>query len=136
MRTAFADTSYWIALANPKDEWHEKAALISQALQPLRIVTTDEVLVEFLTFFSSQGRLRAQAAQLVRNIIANPNVEVLPQTRESFNSGVRLYEQRLDKEYSLTDCISMETMRARGLTEVLTTDDHFVQEGFTILLKE
>jgi len=28
----------------------------------------------------------------------------------------------------------METMRKHGLTEVLTNDRHFTQEGFTILL--
>lgn len=75
MRTVFADTSYWIALASPKDGWHEKAATISKALQPLRLITTDEVLVEFLTFFSSFGKLRAHAAQVARKIMANPNVE-------------------------------------------------------------
>ena len=37
-------------------------------------------------------------------------------------------------EYSLTDCISMETMRAEGIREILTHDNHFTQEGFTILL--
>jgi len=44
-----------------------------------------------------------------------------------------LYEQRPDKEYSLTDCISMQVMKAMGITEVLTHDRHFVQEGFIIL---
>lgn len=39
-----------------------------------------------------------------------------------------------DKGYSLTDCISMNVMRAQGMAEVLTHDGHFAQEGFTILL--
>jgi predicted nucleic acid-binding protein len=34
----------------------------------------------------------------------------------------------------LTDCISMETMRQEGITEILTHDAHFAQEGFTLLL--
>jgi uncharacterized protein len=44
-----------------------------------------------------------------------------------------LYKDRPDKEYSLTDCISMQVMRREGLTEVLTNDHHFTQEGFRIL---
>jgi predicted nucleic acid-binding protein len=40
----------------------------------------------------------------------------------------------LDKAYSLTDCISMNAMRERGLTDILTNDHHFTQEGFHILL--
>ena len=43
-----------------------------------------------------------------------------------------LYEQRLDKGYSLTDCISMNVMKQLNITEVLSHDKHFTQEGFTI----
>jgi predicted nucleic acid-binding protein len=38
--------------------------------------------------------------------------------------------------YSLTDCISMNAMRAEALTEVLTNDHHFEQEGFTVLMRK
>lgn len=67
--------------------------------------------------------------------MSNPNITVVPQTRESFQKGLSLYESRQDKEYSLVDCISMETMQSRKLTECLTNDHHFEQEGFTILLR-
>ena len=49
------------------------------------------------------------------------------------SDALTLYEARPDKEYSLTDCIAMQTMRREGLTEVLTNDHHFTQEGFSIL---
>ena len=62
-------------------------------------------------------------------------MEVIPQTPTSFASGFELYARRLDKEYSLTDCISMQTMRERGITEVLTHDHHFAQEGFIVLIR-
>ena len=31
-------------------------------------------------------------------------------------------------------CISMEAMRQEGITEIFTHDNHFIQEGFIILL--
>jgi len=37
---------------------------------------------------------------------------------------------------SLTDCISMQTMRRECLTQVLTNDRHFEQEGFRALFRE
>ena len=43
--------------------------------------------------------------------------------------------QRLDKDWSLTDCISFVVMRRRGLTDALTSDHHFEQAGFSILLR-
>ena len=62
-----------------------------------------------------------------------PDVDVLPQTRADFDAALALYEARSDKAYSLTDCRSMGALRALGVSEVLTNDHHFTQEGFTIL---
>ena len=49
----------------------------------------------------------------------------VPQSRNSFLDGLALYNARLDKGYSLVDCISMQTMRREGLTDILTNDRHF-----------
>jgi predicted nucleic acid-binding protein len=50
--------------------------------------------------------------------------------------GLALYRARPDKGYSLTDCISMQTMRREGLMDVLTNDRHFEQEGFRALFQD
>jgi hypothetical protein len=50
--------------------------------------------------------------------------------------GIQLYNSRLDKDWSLTDCISFVVMRERGITEALTGDHHFEQAGFTTLFKQ
>jgi len=71
----------------------------------------------------------------VRRILDDRRVTVHPQSRESFLAGLHLYEQRYDKGYSLVDCISMTTMRRQGISEVLTNDRHFTQEGFTVVLR-
>ena len=57
---------------------------------------------------------------MVRAILSNPNVKVVPQTHAAFLNALAFYEQREDKEYTLTDCISMNAMRSESLTEVLT----------------
>ena len=49
--------------------------------------------------------------------------------------GVDFFEQRSDKEWSLTDCLSFLVMRDEGITQALTGDHHFEQAGFTALLK-
>jgi predicted nucleic acid-binding protein len=46
-----------------------------------------------------------------------------------------LLRARLDKGYSLCDAISFALMRGLGVQTALTTDKHFVQEGFTQLLE-
>jgi predicted nucleic acid-binding protein len=106
------------------------------ALGPVDLVTTEEVLVEFLSAYAGRSAyLRQEALKTVRAIQGNIHVTVLPQTHESFMKGLDFYASRTDKSYSLVDCISMHTMRQMGLTEVLTNDYHFTQEGFTILIK-
>jgi predicted nucleic acid-binding protein len=55
--------------------------------------------------------------------------------RAVFADTYYLFEQRRDKDWSLTDCLSFVSMRDEGITEVLTGDKHFEQAGFTALLK-
>ncbi len=66
--------------------------------------------------------------------MSHPGIVVKSQTRESFVTGLAFYRERLDKGYSMTDCISMLAMRERDLADVPTHDHHFTQEGFTALL--
>jgi uncharacterized protein len=61
-------------------------------------------------------------------------IQIVPRSHQSFLTGLALYESRPDKGYSLTDCISMLVMRQEGISEILTHDDHFTQEGFIKLL--
>ncbi len=136
MKIVFADIFYWVSLANSKDSWHSQVKAIAKKLEPVRIITTEEVLIEVLNFFSGYNAImRKKISQLVRNIMNNANIIVMPQSNDTFLAGLDLYERRLDKGYSLTDCISMETMKKYNITDVLTNDKHFFQEGFNILLK-
>lgn len=137
MTAFFADTFYWIALADSNDQAHRRALSLTRERRSWRIVTTDEVLVEFLTFFAAAPEhLRRAALGNAHQILQNPGVRVIPQSRESLLSGMVLYGDRPDKGYSLTDCISMQTMRREGLTDVLTNHRHFEQEGFRALFRD
>jgi uncharacterized protein len=137
MKTVFADTHYWIAIALPNDPFAAAAKKAKEQLGSVILVTTDEVLTEFLAGLCKGGPvLRQTAVTMVRAIMANPNVRVLPQSRDSFLQGLDRYQERQDKQYSLTDCISMNTMEASGIREALTNDHHFEQEGMLVLIKE
>ncbi len=137
MKMVFVDTPYWLAIVHPNDQWRDAAERAKSSLGKVRLLTTDEVLAEFLTGLGKWGEhLRRQAVKMVRKIQANPNVRVIPQSRDSFLRGLELYEQRLDKDYSLTDCISMNAMRAESVSQVLTCDRHFAQEGFEVLITD
>jgi predicted nucleic acid-binding protein len=65
------------------------------------------------------------------------SIKIIPQTSEQFQAeAFDFYQRRLDKGYSLTDCASMQIMRQLEISEILTFDKHFQQEGFSALLRE
>jgi uncharacterized protein len=135
VRIAFVDTLYFVALFNPKDQWHDRATAASKLLAETKLVTTEDVLVELLNFFSEYGeKARRGAVAQAEGILSAANIEVTRQSHDAFMAGLSLYKARPDKGYSLTDCISMHTMRERGISDILTHDDHFRQEGFIVLL--
>jgi predicted nucleic acid-binding protein len=136
MMAVFADAFHWIALADFSDSFLERALALTavHAQQPL--VTTDEVLTEYLNYFGEQPEaLRRHVAASVRRMMSSSGIRVISQTRASFLAGLTLFEKRSDKGYSLTDCISMETICREGLVDVLTHDRHFEQEGFRALFR-
>jgi len=135
MNEIFVDTLHFAAVLNPKDQWHELALAIETEIGNARLVTTETVLHEFLNFFAEfPPRIKRRAADFVNDLYETRAVDIVPHTQKIFFDGLRFYESRFDKGYSLTDCISMNTMRTRAITKVLSHDNHFTQEDFTVLL--
>lgn len=137
MKTIFADAGYWIAISNPRDQWHDRAMAVNEQLGDFQIVTTQMVLVEFLNYMSSRGPRRREAALLaLKRLNDSAGVEVVGQSIAQFNSAVDFYTSRMDKPWSLTDCASFLLMEERNIWEALAHDQDFAQAGFVALLKE
>jgi predicted nucleic acid-binding protein len=79
--------------------------------------------------------LRAAASKAVKALRSRPNVTVMPQTSDQFERALGRYEERIDKDWSLTDCASFLIMEAEGIGVALTHDQHFAQAGFQTLLR-
>jgi len=56
-------------------------------------------------------------------------------TNQRFEQALELFRNRPDKQWGLVDCVSFIVMQERGLTEALTTDEHYEQAGFRALLR-
>ena len=136
MRRVFVDTLYWIAITNKGDAWHGAAIEAKRRLRHVQTVTTDSVLIEFLGAVGKTRLLRQIGAELVREILGDNDALIVPQDRDLFLEGLNLYEARRDKGYSLVDCISMNVMRSMNISDILTNDSHFGQEGFNVLIHQ
>ncbi len=99
-----------------------------------RLITTRAIILEIGNALA-KARYRKAAVELLDSLEEDPNIEVIPITEELYKKAFQLYRNRPDKEWGITDCISIIIMQDRGLTDVLTPDEHFQQAGFKALLR-
>jgi predicted nucleic acid-binding protein len=134
MQTIFADSYYFLALGNRHDPAHGKSLAFTQTFTG-RLVTTGFVLTELVDGCAANASRRVAVVQAIRELRSNPDATIVSCSEQLFQQGLVLFEQRPDKEWSLTDCISFVVMTKDGITDALTGDKHFEQAGFTALLK-
>jgi predicted nucleic acid-binding protein len=132
MRRVFADAWFYIALLDPHDAGHHSALAACTDDSLAGMVTTRWVLMEVANMLAG-SKARTQCAAFLRELSSAPDTQIIPDSPDLFMRGLRLYEERPDKAWSLTDCISFLVMSEQGLTEALTGDHHFEQAGFTTL---
>ena len=103
--TVFADAFFYVAFMNQLDEHHKEVKAWAQGFDG-EIVTTQWVLTEVADAFAGSHLRRQIKAgfDLLKQDSATRIIEVSP---EYFTRGMKLYNDRPDKEWSLTDCISM-----------------------------
>jgi uncharacterized protein len=132
----FLDTSYTIALSVAKDEFHGKAIGLLQELndKQTQIITTQAIILEIGNALSKQ-KYRQAAVQIIEHFENDPNVGIIPLTDDLYNKAFNLFRGRPDKDWGLVDCISFVVMTERNITLALTADEHFIQAGFTALLR-
>jgi predicted nucleic acid-binding protein len=133
-------SSFWYGLCHrfvcrirrtPPTRGRTSRTIISQ---PTPLVTTRAVLLEIGNALSKK-RYRQAAGELLDALERDPQVEIVLITEELYQQALALFCSRLDKEWGLIDCVSFIVMQERGLTDALTTDEHFEQAGFRALLR-
>lgn len=129
----FLDTSGLLCIHDEDDFRNEEA--IEHFVKAKRVLTTNYVLAEFIPLSYSRGKDRQETLSFVRDFLDIPRLELSWIDKNYHEQAMKLLENRLDKEYSLCDSISFVLMRERKITNALTTDKHFKQEGFLRLLE-
>jgi hypothetical protein len=128
----FIDTSYFLALVNKRDKYHQAAkAAAAQVVPPF--ITSNAVLLELGNALARPPHRRL-AIRALQQIWADAQIEIVILDRELLAETITFYQARPDKAWGLTDCASFVIMQQRGLHEALTADRHFEQAGFKRLL--
>ena len=128
------DTSGLLCLQHASEVSHLLAKRLFVATSTK--LTHSYVLAEYLALVTTRRLPRGQALKFIRHLPEHPDVEVVWVDKALHDRALRLLSARSDKTYSLCDAVSFILMRDRGIQEALTTDRHFVQEGFRRLLDQ
>ena len=132
MIARFADTFFYLALINKDDAAHKRAVDLARRLKGT-VVTSAWVLTEVADAFADPDH-RESFIKLVESLRSDARTVIVPPQESHFDAGYRLYADRSDKDWSLTDCISFIIMKEQGITSALTGDHHFEQAGLAALL--
>lgn len=132
MKPVFADAFYFLALLNERDAAHKQAVAVSRT-PGLTLVTTELVLMDLADALCKPPQ-RDEVSALWNVVETDPAFRLVRATSELIQRGRKLYRERADKDWPLTDCISFEVMQDHGLSEALTADHHFEKAGFKTLL--
>lgn len=127
------DTSGLLCLHFSAEPLHTQACVMYQKAT-IRL-THNYIIAEYVALANARRFPRTFVLNFVVDLLGNPDIETVWVDESIHRAAVELLTLRQDKTYSLCDAVSFVLLRQRGMTEALTTDRHFEQEGFVRLLQ-
>lgn len=127
------DTSGLLCYLHKNEPQHQEAVqFLNSASHGL--LTHNYVLAELIALALVRRFPRPIVLAFVLELVDNPNIKMVWVDEQLHRKAMQLLVERQDKTYSLCDAVSFILMRQHGITQALTTDRHFEQEGFKKLL--
>jgi len=133
MTCYFADTSFYLASLSSGDALHERA--LQWGSDSICFHLTTECVLWELGNALSVGNDRQLFVSFVSALRQDAATTIIDADTTLMDRAIDLFQQRPDKEWSLTDCASFIVMSDNGLFDSLTGDHHFEQAGFRALLR-
>jgi len=133
MKAVFADSFHFLALLN-EDERAHRRAILEHRRPWQKIITTDCVILEVGDALCHHGD-REDFLGLLESFDGDSRIKIVRLTPQLLQRGIKLFRNRIDKDWPLTDCISFVVMEDEGIEDALTGDKHFEQAGFNALLR-
>ena len=125
----FVDSSFFIALRNPRDGRHGEAVASLAQVGNSPLVTSNHVRGETWTFLRRKMGHAAAVGFLdtLRDSSATDVVDVEPQMEARALTWLRKHDERA---YSFVDATSFALMRSLKIREALAFDGDFAAAGF------
>ena len=134
MNNIFVDSSFWVALSDPKENNYNQSVRIFKDIKQAKsqMVTTNFVFDE--TFTLIRKRLGISRALEFRDTIAKYGRQLqLERVSVSDEENSWKWFVRDIEKLSYTDCTSFAVMNRLGIKKVATFDEDFVKVGFELV---
>jgi uncharacterized protein len=130
--TVFADTSAFLAILDRSEQNYTLAHHIWQELiqNEVPVWVTSYVLVETISLL--QRRFGLTAVQAFQDNI-KPYLDIIWVEEHLHNHGLTAVLVTNRRHLSLVDCVSFAAMRQSGINRAFAFDNHFTEQGFTLL---
>lgn len=134
-REVFLDSSALYALADHRDPARAPAERCARELAEagVDLILTDYIIDEAATLAKARAGGHA-SLQLLDIVEQSAGFRLEWIGRDRFDAAKAFFRKQADHGYSFTDCTSFVVMRELKITEALTTDRHFAEAGFRLLL--
>ncbi|MGB7417411.1 MAG: PIN domain-containing protein [Thermosynechococcaceae cyanobacterium] len=128
------DTSGLLCYLHRDEPQHQKAVELLNEVNT-RLFTHSYVLAELIALATVRRFHRDAVLAFMTDLLDSPDVSMIWVNESVHREAMALLAERKDKTYSLCDSVSFVLMRKLNISEALTTDRHFEQEGFVRLLR-
>ena len=126
----FLDTSYYVALLNPRDQWHKRAVNAIKAQDEL--ITSSLVINETVSLLQARGHFSA-AVEFLREARMSPTLHIVHIDPALQAEAWDLFARWGSAGANAVDCASFAVMHRMGIRKAATFDAHFRSAGFEIL---
>ncbi len=116
----FADSSYFIAIADRKDQWHERAREISENTDA-HLVVTDLIISESVTVVGARGGGKAGIALYE---YMQDNCDLVFVNVDLLDRAMDIY-LKYDGVLSVADAVTVLVMKSKKIKNILSFDSDF-----------
>jgi predicted nucleic acid-binding protein len=134
-RRVAVDTGALLALAAPRDQYHDRARTIADRLAKAGTRFVGHTLVLGELHGHLIRHLDAEVSRrLVSGVLRDPLFEWTAVTPELVSAAMSGWVERFkDQRFSLTDAITFEVMRTERLTHAFAFDRDFTTAGYALV---
>ena len=125
----FVDTSFWVALRNDVDRYHEEAIALLGSVGTAHLVTSNHVRGETWTFLRKKAGHHG-AVSCLDSMDRTPRLQIVHIAEAMEDVAVAWLHRHDERVYSFVDATSFTVMRSLKIKDALAFDGDFSAAGF------